>query len=91
MPSPVISAKNRGTAIWEPSLNLAKVTKIKGNYFTTLGFNKKQDYFIYPEEVLFLLKKGALNFYNSDELVDFDNALIWFLSDEILEFKDYQV
>ncbi|KAI9295107.1 hypothetical protein K502DRAFT_341958 [Neoconidiobolus thromboides FSU 785] len=92
----VCHLNNKSISIWNSTLNLALVIKKKGNYMTGMGFYKKQQYYLYPEEVLFLCDRGAMlvfkNIKEWDGLID--KEIIMRINEEEIkemELKDVYV
>jgi len=58
----IFSAKLKSAtlACWHPELGLAEVTRMRGNFWRTVGFTINQRSFLYPEEALFLVERNTI-------------------------------
>jgi len=73
-------SKSTSCALWQPTLGLAQVVKLRGNFWRKLGFSINGVNFLYPEETLLLYEKQQLalskqsdsieNYMNKEQVYD---------------------
>jgi hypothetical protein len=62
--------KSTSHGLWQSTLGLAQVIKLRGNFWKKFGFTINGINFLYPEEALYLYEKQQLVLSKNNDLTD---------------------
>ena len=81
---------NLSIATWDSETNLALVTTMKGSTIQKFGFQTRDGKFLYPEECLFLIEQGILEFFIKDVSLSLQEAYMKLLPHQP-SYEYYQI
>lgn len=64
-----IASKSLIEADWNPARYAARIRKLKGNFFQSMGWAEREQMYFLPEEIIYLVQRGSLRLYSNNKLL----------------------